>query len=85
MCLIAIRQTIKLVLILYCAAGGSSLDARAIAELTASEAVNLLCSRKISAVQYAEALLTRAEKYSCVNGFAFMDVEKVNYGDLLIT
>ena len=47
------------------------------AEATASEAIEMLCSRRISAVQYAEALLDRAKTYACVNGFAFLDSQKV--------
>ena len=36
-------------------------------------------------MQYAKALLSRAEQYQCVNGFAFMDAEKVNLGNTLKT
>lgn len=57
--------------------GQPPLQAREIAELTATKAIDMLCSRKITAVQYAEALLDRAKAYACVNGFAFMDSEKV--------
>lgn len=58
--------------------GKTQLNARDVAEATAIKAIDLLCSRKITAVQYAEALLERIEKLSCVNGFAFVDSKKVN-------
>jgi mandelamide amidase len=48
-----------------------------IAEMTAAQAVELLCSRKMTAVQYAQAMLQRAEQYACINAFAVLDAEKV--------
>ena len=47
-------------------------------QLSSTEAVELLCSRKLTAVQYATALLERATKtFVCINAFAFLDAEKV--------
>ena len=48
-----------------------------IASMSATEAVAQLCSRKMTALQYAEAVLEIAETYSCLNVFSFLDKEKV--------
>lgn len=45
--------------------------------MTAAEAVAQLCARKMTAVQYAEAVLEVAETYSCLNAFSFLKKEKV--------
>ena len=46
-------------------------------EFSAEAAVDLLCSRQVTAVQYAQALLERANNYSCINAFASLPAEKV--------
>jgi len=48
-----------------------------IASLSAAEAVAQLCSRKMTALQYAEAVLEIAETYTCLNAFSFLEREKV--------
>ena len=48
-----------------------------IASMSATEAVAQLCSRKMTALQYAEAVLEIAETYSCLNIFSFLDKRKV--------
>lgn len=48
-----------------------------IASLPATEAVEQLCSRKLTALQYAEAVIEIAETYTCLNIFSFLDKEKV--------
>ena len=45
--------------------------------MTAAEAVAQLCARKMTALQYAEAVLEVAETYSCLNAFSFLDKDKV--------
>ena len=49
-----------------------------IASMTAAEAVAQLCARKMTALQYAEAVLEVAETYSCLNAFSFLEKDKVN-------
>lgn len=51
-------------------------------ELGAKEAVDLLCSRQITAVQYASALLDQAENIKCLNTYAELDRDKVTYQKL---
>ncbi len=58
------------------AAGG--LTGREISELSSVEAIDLLCAKKLTAVQYATTLLERATTYQCINSFAFLDSEKVS-------
>ena len=48
-----------------------------IASMSATEVVAQLCSRKMTALQYAEAVLEIAETYSCLNIFSFLDKRKV--------
>ena len=48
-----------------------------IASLPAAEAIAQLCSRKMTALQYAEAVTEIAETYSCLNAFSFLDKDKV--------
>ena len=48
-----------------------------IASMSATEVVAQLCSRKMTALQYAEAVLEIAETYSCLNIFSFLDRRKV--------
>ena len=50
-----------------------------IASMTATEAVAQLCSRKMTALQYAEAVLEIADTYSCLNIFSFLDRKKVRH------
>lgn len=45
--------------------------------MTAAEAVAQLCARKMTALQYAEAVIEVAETYSCLNAFSFLDKDKV--------
>lgn len=52
--------------------------------MSAAEAVDLLCSRKITAVEYAKALLARAEEIDCLNSYAELDSHKVNVTSLII-
>jgi hypothetical protein len=42
------------------------------------EAVELLCTRKIAAVQYAAALLDRADDIECLNTYATVDRARVS-------
>ena len=55
-----------------------------LSDLSAAEAVDLLCSRKITAVEYAKALLARAEEIDCLNSYAELDSHKVNVTSLFI-
>ena len=48
-----------------------------IASMSATEVVAHLCSRKMTALQYAEAVLEIAETYSCLNIFSLLDKRKV--------
>ncbi|KAK9812807.1 hypothetical protein WJX72_004169 [[Myrmecia] bisecta] len=45
--------------------------------LTASAAITQLCSRNITAVQYASAILKQVKMYTCINAFAALDPAKV--------
>ena len=47
-------------------------------ELGVVEAVEELCSRRVTAVQYAEALLQRAAKHSCINAYAHVDDDQAS-------
>ena len=51
--------------------------AKPLTELTAVEAVDLLCRKKITAVQYASALLDRSGELQCLNTFATLDTTQV--------
>ena len=53
-------------------------------ELSAEAAVALLCSRQVTAVQYAQALLERANNYSCISTFASLQAEKVRMHSMII-
>lgn len=44
--------------------------------MTAAEAVAQLCARKMTALQYAEAVVEVAETYSCLNAFSFLEKDK---------
>ncbi|CAK0787711.1 hypothetical protein CVIRNUC_010933 [Coccomyxa viridis] len=46
-------------------------------QLDASEAIEQLCARRITAFQYAEALLKRIQKHSCINAFAHLEPDQV--------
>ena len=46
-------------------------------ELSATEAVQLLCSRKITAEAYASKVLARMEETSCLNAWAYVNSSKV--------
>lgn len=59
-------------------AGKGSAASSQLEELAVSDAINELCSRRVTAVQYAEALLQRIEKHSCINAFAHLDAKKVS-------
>ena len=59
-------------------AGKVSATSSQLEELPVSDAIAELCSRRVTAVQYAEALLQRIEKHSCINAFAHLDAEKVS-------
>ena len=59
--------------------GAASYTTDQLTELTAVEAVELLCTKKISAVQYASALLTRAEEIDCLNTYASLDQARVSF------
>ena len=59
-------------------AGAASYTTDELTELTAVEAVELLCTKNISAVQYATALLTRAEEIDCLNTYATLDQTRVS-------
>jgi hypothetical protein len=58
--------------------GASKLTTEQIADLTSTEAIDLLCARKLTAVEYATALLERAKKFECINSFAFLRPEQVH-------
>jgi hypothetical protein len=58
-------------------ASRASYNADQITELTALEAVDLLCSRRVTAVQYATALLNRAAEVDCLNTYASLDRARV--------
>ena len=47
-------------------------------ELSAGSAVELLCTKAITAERYARALLARVHNYTCINSLASFDSEKVS-------
>ncbi|KAK9859869.1 hypothetical protein WJX84_001886, partial [Apatococcus fuscideae] len=49
----------------------------ALHDLTAKEAKELLCSKRLTAVEYNTALLERVNGVACLNTFASLDTEKV--------
>ena len=53
-------------------------EQEALVELGVGAAVQKLCAREVTAVQYAEALLARARNYTCINAYASLDEEKVS-------
>lgn len=55
-------------------AGGT---AEALIDLSVVETVELLCNRTFTAVQYAKALLQRAQEIECLNVYAVLDPSKV--------
>lgn len=59
------------------ALAGPAAEAMKLTDLTAVEVVPMLCSRNITAVEYATALLACIEEYTCINSFAEFDTEKV--------
>ena len=46
-------------------------------DLSAVQAVEMLCSRDISAVQYASALLAKAREWACINAWSEIDPARV--------
>ncbi|EIE21247.1 amidase signature enzyme [Coccomyxa subellipsoidea C-169] len=46
-------------------------------DLSAAQAVEMLCARDITAVQYASALLAKAQEWECINAWAEIDPAKV--------
>jgi hypothetical protein len=46
-------------------------------DLSATQAVDMLCNRDITAVQYASALLAKAQEYECINAWAEINPAKV--------
>lgn len=52
-------------------------DAQRLITLTASEAVDELCSRRVSAAAYAKSLLKRAREVECLNVWAALDPARV--------
>lgn len=60
--------------------GGAAVQSRpALQELTATQAREVLCSREVSAVDYNKALLERISDVACLNTFATLDTEKVQF------
>ena len=55
----------------------SGLTFEDITELTAVEAVTLLCNQTITAVEYAQALLQRAGELECLNSYAALNATQV--------
>ena len=47
-------------------------------DMTASEAVDSLCTRRVTAEQYAQAVLAQAESSVCINAYAALNVTKVS-------
>jgi Asp-tRNA(Asn)/Glu-tRNA(Gln) amidotransferase A subunit family amidase len=47
------------------------------AELSALQATELLCNKRITAVEYATELLQRATDFQCINAFAHINPEQV--------
>ncbi|KAK9812686.1 hypothetical protein WJX72_002003 [[Myrmecia] bisecta] len=45
--------------------------------LTANDAINMLCARSVTAVQYATAILKQAKIYTCINAFAALEPARV--------
>ena len=41
------------------------------------EAVDQLCSGKITATEYASALIDKAEEWECINSFAYFNTTQV--------
>ena len=74
-----IISVLATVVLLSCSCVSSVLafSSEELVELSAEAAVELLCSRQVTAVQYAQALLERAHNYSCINAFASLPAEKV--------
>lgn len=52
-------------------------DVLGLANLTAAEAITQLCSGRITAVQYATALLGEAQRWECINAWSALNVERV--------
>ena len=48
-----------------------------LAALSASKAVELLCTRSITAVDYATALLRTAHAWECINAWSTIDAQRV--------
>lgn len=48
--------------------------------LTAEEAIEHLCTGKVSAVEYSEALLAQNKLTACLNNFAALEPQQVQQG-----
>lgn len=46
-------------------------------DLSAAQAVQMLCARDVTAVQYASALLAKAQQWECVNAWSEVDAARV--------
>ena len=55
-----------------------------LADLTATEAVEQLCSRNCTAVQYATALLQRTSEWQCLNAVSAANVTQASPGFILL-
>ena len=64
-------------------APGLSADT-SLADLTATEAVEQLCSKSCSAVQYATALLQRTLEWQCLNAVSAANVTQASPGAALL-
>lgn len=59
------------------ASAGLSKQQAEMVELTAVDAVARLCAGRITATEYAEALLAQIDTHRCLNTFASLDAAKV--------
>lgn len=59
------------------AGAGLSKQQAEMVELTAVDAVARLCAGRITATEYAEALLAQIDTHQCLNTFASLDAAKV--------
>ncbi|GAB4821099.1 hypothetical protein N2152v2_008145 [Parachlorella kessleri] len=70
------HELVNLIILLLALPSGS-LGQWDLTSLTAAEAVEGLCARNFTAVEYNQALLDRIEAFSCLNAFAATDPAKV--------
>ena len=66
----------------HACAGKLSERQKDLVNLTAEEAIEQLCTGKVSAVEYSEALLAQNKLTACLNNFAALEPQQVQQGFL---